>query len=241
MPAVKDTEANRQPDCPVIQSVQIAEWLRLFIEPGQVTELRALKVRQKYGKPQTMSGFFDYDHLDLMAKEAVWLDQAAQGIYFIPNPLKPALLARRSNRVDVAEQGDGASDGDVFRRRWFLVDIDPVRPAKVSATDAEKALAYDLIMRVHEHLRDRDWPVPILADSGNGYHLLYLIDLPADDGGTVERILKALAARFDTPEVRIDQAVFNPARIVKLYGTMSRKGDDTPERPHRRSQIVEVP
>jgi len=27
--------------------------------------------------------------------------------------------------------------------------------------------------------------------------------------------------------------VFNPARICKLYGTLSRKGDSTPERPHR--------
>ena len=28
-----------------------------------------------------------------------------------------------------------------------------------------------------------------------------------------------------------------PSRILKLYGTIGRKGDNTPERPHRRSQI----
>ena len=32
-----------------------------------------------------------------------------------------------------------------------------------------------------------------------------------------------------------------PARITKLYGTMTRKGDHTPERPHRRSRILEIP
>ena len=50
-------------------------------------------------------------------------------------------------------------------------------------------------------------------------------DLPADDGGIVERILKALASRFDTDAVTIDTAVFNPSRITKVYGTVAKKGD----------------
>lgn len=220
---------------------QLASRLRVFSEPGQITELRALKVKQRYGRPQTIAGFFDSDHLDLMAREALRMEQSAQGVYFTVNPVKPALLARRSNRVEVAEQGDLTSDPDILHRRWLLVDADPVRPAKISATDEEKALALDAVMRVYDHLRERGWPMPVLADSGNGYHLLYRVDLPAGDGGVVERILKALAARFDTDQVKIDQTVFNPARIVKLYGTISRKGDDTPERPHRRSAILEVP
>src|SRR5690606_16534917 len=36
-------------------------------------------------------------------------------------------------------------------------------------------------------------------------------------------------------------AVHNAARIWKLYGTTTRKGDDTPERPHRRSEVLHVP
>jgi len=35
--------------------------------------------------------------------------------------------------------------------------------------------------------------------------------------------------------------VFNPARIWKLYGTVSRKGDSIPERPHRLARILEAP
>jgi hypothetical protein len=80
-----------------------------------------------------------------------------------------------------------------------------------------------------------------VADSGNGFHLLYRIDLPADDGELVKRCLKALAHQFDTDAVKIDTSVFNPSRIVKLYGTMSRKGDSTTERPHRRSSVLRVP
>ena len=33
--------------------------------------------------------------------------------------------------------------------------------------------------------------------------------------------------------------MFNAARIVKAYGTVARKGDDIPERPHRLSRILE--
>jgi hypothetical protein len=116
-----------------------------------------------------------------------------------------------------------------------------VRKAKIGSSDAEKALAWETIQAVRDHLGGRGWPAPILADSGNGYHLLYRIDLPADDGGQVRRLLHALGERFDTDKVKIDRAVFNPARICKAYGTWSRKGDSTPERPHRQSRILEVP
>src|SRR5262249_38810007 len=107
------------------------------------------------------------------------------------------LLARRANRADRAESGDGASDADVTGRRCLLVDVDPKRPSGVSATDDEKGLALELARDVRHYLTGRGWPAPILADSGNGYHLQYKIDLPADDGGTVERCLKVLAAEFD--------------------------------------------
>ncbi|MEI7650230.1 MAG: phage/plasmid primase, P4 family, partial [Methanomicrobiales archaeon] len=34
---------------------------------------------------------------------------------------------------------------------------------------------------------------------------------------------------------------YNAGRIWKLYGTLAKKGDHTPERPHRRSRIITVP
>ncbi len=85
------------------------------------------------------------------------------------------------------------------------------------------------------------WPEPILADSGNGAHLLYRIDLPANDDGLVKRVLEGLAFRFDDAEVRVDTTTHNPARIWKLYGTLAAKGDDTDERPHRLARLTYVP
>src|SRR5262249_47639952 len=149
-------------------------------------------------------------------------------------------LARRCNRVDWAGEGELAKDKDVRRRRWLLVDADPVRDPLVSATDEEKARARDTVLAARDFLRGRGWPDPVLADSGNSYHLLYRAALPAADGGLVERVLAALAGRFDTDRVKVDRKVFNPARICKLPGTWARKGDHTPARPHRRAQLLEV-
>ncbi len=84
-----------------------------------------------------------------------------------------------------AGEGDGAADKHVTGRRWLLVDADPARDAKISSSDAEKAQALAVVRSLRRFLAGLAWPAPILADSGNGYHLLYRIDLPADDGGLV--------------------------------------------------------
>jgi hypothetical protein len=227
---------------------QVEQALSL-LAPGGVVELRALDVSTpSYRRQHTVLGYFDQDHLKEMAQEAVRLTglphprlPTAKGVYFTLNPLKPSTLARRCNRVDVAGAGDGTSDEDVEVRRWLLIDADPERDAKISATDAEKECAGTTIQAVREHLTGLGWPAPILSDSGNGYHLLYRIDLPAKDGGIVERSLKALARLFDNDSAKIDTSVFNAARICKIPGTMARKGDSTKDRPHRRAKILEAP
>lgn len=219
----------------------LAELYGRLLAPDQVVELRALDVRRGNTRPHVEAGFFDTAHLREMAKAALDLTRLAKGVYFTLNPLDPALLARRCNRTAWADAGELAKDKDVLARRWLLVDADPIRDPLVSATDAEKAEAKVVTLDVREHLRGRGWPDPVLADSGNGFHLLYRIDLPAADGGQVERLLRALAAKFDTPRVKIDQTVYNPGRICKLPGTMARKGDSTPDRPHRRALVLECP
>jgi hypothetical protein len=219
----------------------LAEQYRLLVAPGQVVELRALNVQRNGGRPHVEAGFFDHEHLADMAKIALHISRHAKGVYFTLNPLNPDLLARRCNRIDWAKEGELAKDKDVLCRRWLLIDADPVRDPLVSASDDEKAVVYQTILDVREFLRSRSWPDPLLADSGNGYHLLYPIDMPSNDGGAVERILRALAQRFDSEQVKIDQTVFNPSRICKLLGTLARKGDSTPSRPHRRAKLLEAP
>lgn len=220
---------------------KMTAWLKLFVGTGEAAELRALDYVERPGlRPGTASGFFDTDHLELMAQEALRVSQTAKGVYFTLNPLNPDLLSRRNNRLDIARD-DLAADKDVVVRRWLLVDVDPCRIAGVSASAIEKDKALTKIGQTRDFLRERGWPDPVFADSGNGYHLLYRVDLPTADGELVKRVLHALGDRFDDDSVKVDRAVFNPARIVKLYGTLARKGDSTPQRPHRWSSILEIP
>jgi hypothetical protein len=53
-------------------------------------------------------------------------------------------------------------------------------------------------------------------------------------------MLKGIAARCAPEDIDVDIKVFNAARITKLYGTMVKKGDSTPERPHRRARLLEI-
>jgi hypothetical protein len=219
---------------------QIVAWMRTILAPDQVVELRALHVQQRYGRPRTVAGFFSAEHVERMVKEALALSGKAKGVYFTLNPLNPDLLARRCSRVDVAETNELAADRDVLRRRWLLVDADPVRLSGISATDIEKAKALQVARSIRLHLCDRGWPEPMKADSGNGYHLLYRIDLPTEHGEIVRRVLRVLASRFSSDAVVIDTAVFNAARICKFPGTLTMKGDPMPDRPHRVAQLLEV-
>jgi hypothetical protein len=222
-------------------ATRLAELYRLLIAPDQVVELRALHVSSGRGRPHTEAGFFDGGHLAEMAKTALELSLKARGVYFTLNPVHADLLARRCNRVDWANDGELTKEKDILARRWLLIDCDPVRDPHISATDEEKAAALATARGVRAFLHQRAWPDPILADSGNGFHLLYRVDLHADDKGMIERILHALAKQFDCDKVKIDRKVFNASRICKLPGTWARKGDNMPMRPHRQAQLLEVP
>src|SRR5262249_24017141 len=87
------------------------------------------------------------------------------------------------------------------------------------------------------------WPLPVEADSANGGHLLYAIDLANNEGSLdlIERCLKALDFLFSDEQVNVDTTVGNAARVRKLYGTVGAQGDGTPDRPHRLARLLAVP
>jgi P4 family phage/plasmid primase-like protien len=222
---------------------EMRQHLALVVEPGQVVELRFLGVKGEpggWGGPHTVSGYFD--NMDKLVAAALRIGPHAQGTYITLNPVNPALLSRRRNRTEPAgKDAATTADGDIPRRRWLLIDCDPHRPSGISATAAERDAAGAVASVISNRLDDEGWPTAIWADSGNGTHLLYPIDLPADDGGLVKRTLEVLAAFANTDAAAVDIKVFNPARITKLYGAVARKGDDTPDRPHRTARMLHVP
>ncbi len=228
----------------------VRHFLEALFQPGDVFEVRAPDCRERRDARYafTCSGYFTFETLDAAAAAIAELDRSgiAPGIYVTMNPVAPALLARAANRIKTRAR-ETTTDKDIVGRRWLLIDVDPVRPAGVSSTNGELALALERARAIAEYLTSIGWPAPILAMSGNGYHLLYRVDLPADDGGLVKAVLAALAVRFSDEMVAVDRSVHNAARIVKVVGTMSRKGDDLrgapglEDRPHRRAEIIAAP
>jgi hypothetical protein len=191
----------------------IRRTLSILLGPGNVGELRALNVPNGRGYLETHAGYFN--DLNAMAKEAARLsDIGAEGVYATLNPVRKELLARSANRVVGArKRGTSTSDRDVTHRRWLLVDLDPERPSGISSSDAEREIASARAADVCRGLCASDWPEPLVGDSGNGFHLLYRIDLEADDRGLVQGVLEALAVRYGDGAVKVDTSVFNPARI----------------------------
>lgn len=225
----------------VTPTTVIEDALRLLHPADEVFEVRILG-SDRAGT--VISGYFN-DRAIAAAEIAKW-DGKAEGIYHTINPVAPALLERADNRLRVGvKSGQATSDADILRRTMLPIDVDPDRPAKTSATGAELKAAGRVIRLVKTHLEDElGWPAGILVMSGNGGHLNYPIDLPNDveSRDLLKRVLAELAKKYDEQGVaHVDKSVWNASRIMKVSGTMACKGDSTPERPHRRSKLLEVP
>jgi archaellum biogenesis ATPase FlaH len=222
-----------------INTETITQTLTTLIGDGNVCELRALGVDNR---KRTDSGYFDDFVAAAKAIEAYATDPTTKGCYVVLNQIDASLLSRAHNRMERFSQLT-TSDKDVTRRRWLYVDCDPKRPAGISSTDAECELAIDRTEKIREWLMSEGASEPIHAMSGNGAHLLVPIDLPNDDESLqlVKAVLTVLSDKFSDELVDVDQSVCNAARICRLYGTPARKGDSTPERPHRVSVLTYVP
>ena len=222
-------------DAPSLKDVRQA--LTLLVEPGAAVELRVPHTRRG-----TASGYFS--DLEKLAQAATQLSGTAPGVYFTLNPIDARLLFRARDRV-VDHARHTTADDDVPRRRWCPIDFDPRRPSGISSTDAEHAAALERARACLSWLRERGCPATslVLADSGNGGHILVRIDLPNDPSARslLARVLQAVAFQFDDDQVSVDQKTGNAGRVWKLYGTLAAKGENLPERPHRPARILEAP
>lgn len=215
----------------------VATTLRTFFLPTEVFELR---IPWKKGSRSGADGGW-FDDVELAADAAARYD-SCKGVYFSLNPPLPELIHRdASNRILQGIQT--TSDAQIVSRRWIPIDLDCERPSDISASDDEKKRSFIIVDKIVEYLAEMGFPQPITADSGNGFHLHIPVTLPNDDASKelVKRFLQALSTRFSRDGVKVDESVFNAARIMKLYGTWARKGSNTEQRPHRQSKLLYVP
>jgi hypothetical protein len=209
--------------------------VKALFDQGQVVELRAL------GRRYTVSGY--YDNLEALASDAVRLSSNPEfeGVYWTIQQLNPALLARSPNAY-IERARTTTSDPDVTAFIWLPIDLDPVRPAGISSSEQEKTRAFQKAKDVLAFLQQEFGnPHIVWADSGNGYHLLVKIAaLPSSDKQLISRVLETLSQKFTDDHVKVDRTMFNPARILKAYGTVARKGANTAERPHRATEVRHI-
>ncbi|QDV41415.1 hypothetical protein Enr13x_12540 [Stieleria neptunia] len=241
MSTVSNTPANASPR----RSTDVAEFLKA-IHPDGVYEIRIFETPDKKGGSfkATASGY--YNDADAAASHVrQWSRVEPPGIYVTINPVDDSLLARSANKI-VFRAKHATADGDIQRRRWIFIDIDPVRPSGISATKEESDAAVAKCREIYDWLKGRDWPEPIRAMSGNGTYLFYRVDLPNDNESEklVQSFINAVADRFTDEFVDIDRKVFNASRVAKIGGTWARKGenlagiDGIEDRPHRQSVFV---
>src|SRR5690242_18719087 len=93
VPAARDNSGitSAGDPAPPVDADTVANWLRVFVHPGDVVELRA--IRHDKGVD---AGYFDHARLEDMARAAHELSQSGdhKGVYFTFNPVAPALLSR---------------------------------------------------------------------------------------------------------------------------------------------------
>lgn len=215
------------------------EGLDTLVRPGQIVELRVIGAHYLTEK-KTLSGFFDdLSALREAAHERAW--NLARSVCITLNPVRRDAPHDVDNRVGLALWGGCTADADIARIQTILLDFDPERPRGVCATDTEHRGALDRGRAVARWLHERG-VYASLADSGNGAHVYIHVDLPADTDteGLIDRVMTAVSFGFDDADVALDPDTGNPSRVAKLPGTMNRKGDDLPARPHRRSEMLEM-
>lgn len=224
-----------------INESQIRHWWSVFKGDGKLVEIRLL------GK-NTYSGYFtNIETLITQIKPYLDANNAQYygnlQAYYTLNEINADLYSREQRDVFVKKPKSTTTDGDIVRRCFVLIDLDPNRSAGISASNEEFEKAHLKAVDLYRYLIKEGFKEPIITRSGNGWHVYVTCDMPNDDehNKLVKRFLQSLSNMFSGGGVEIDEKVFNPARIDKLIGTWAKKGASSDERPWRIADIVKVP
>ncbi|MCC6419518.1 MAG: AAA family ATPase [Gemmataceae bacterium] len=224
------------------KAAEIERTLRVFCVPGQVFSVQVL-----YG-PRNAKSFVTGDIAEAV-RVALHFDETRPiGVYFTPNPVRP----------DWAGSTAFPKDEQIVERYWLLIDCDPIRPSGTSSTEAEAAASWRVLDGCRSLLDGAGLVGTVVAFSGGGWHLCYPVLLPNDAAAKelIRSVLRHLQEQYGAkatkeedallkvgqplpiPKASVDTSCHDAKRIWPVYGTWKRKGQDSPERPHRLTYIV---
>ena len=204
--------------------------------PGQQVEIRVL-IKDGY----SMLGRFDN-----VAKMFEWLlaadhDPNVTAIWWTIQELSP------ESAPNNLERRYGSKNESMARRRWIFVDVDRAKKKDAPASNDRPASGEELaalesrFQVVLGWLEEHGITPSLTAMSGNGYHLFVPVDNWPNDAeheNLAKAFIRTLNTKFSDEKVNIDVATAHAGRLAKVPGTVSRKGDETSERPYRVSHVV---
>lgn len=230
----------------VIDEKHTREFLTKLLKINSVVEIRG--ITQTKGRRTNRSGYFtDVNKAIECLKNTYDYDTGA--IYFVMNKIanpKDVMAKEQANKF--IPSNSTTKDDMIESYQWLYVDIDSIRSAGISATEEEIKQAGLVARKVYNYMQDKGFSKPLVALSGNGYHLLYRTNLMISNKSNyklseeyllVKKVLEVLDIYFSNDKAKIDVVNCNPSRICKLYGTYSKKGTSTLERPHRLSHVFD--
>lgn len=200
--------------------------LRLLFELGQVVGVSGIRLND------TMSKKF-YTDLDLAAAVIERADASGnfKGIYISLQMLMEGSTSDK--RKDVASYVH------------LMIDFDR-KVKNGNASDEERSAIEQVMQEAREWLSGILQSEPLVADTGNGFHLVFKLQ-PFAAGERAMSFLKeciqAVKAKFERPwlNLEIDASVAEPEQLTRCYGTWNRKYPETPGRPQRQSKILSAP
>lgn len=197
--------------------------------PHGVSEVRVIRP----GGTVLGIGFFDDE--EAFVRECARAN-AAGNVYVGIQPRPRRLLPLATNAIRPLRTGASAKDIDTIVAT--VVDIDPVRPKDAASTDAELARAVVAAETAASWCESEGLVRPRVVMSGNGTQLWFALPPTplGDRRELLQRGMKAfeaqVRARVQSDAVHVD-SIHDVARIIKVVGTISHKGDGAADRPYR--------
>ena len=173
-----------------------------------------------------------YQDRDTFIKEVAYMNKESFTCYTGIQPRIEGLNASASNE-------------GVKALHKLYTDIDPKRPDKTNSTDAEKAGALLVARKIQTDFESRGYQRPIVADSGNGFWVLFTIpEIEINDTNRAEVAAKLKAwgqriiDKYSSVAVKIDN-VYDLKRITKVFGTRIFNKPESEGRPQRVSGFLD--
>lgn len=207
-----------------------ATWRWLAHEAYGVSEVRVIR------RQEGVVGIGFFDREDAFVRECIGANVGAN-VYVGIQPRPRRFLARAANTIRPLRRG--ARNEDIEVLLGTVIDLDPVRPKDEAATLDELATALAAARKGAQWCQEQALRPPLLMMSGNGAQLWFAVPavvLAAPHREPMLLGMRAFEAQaralLQSQHVHVD-SIYDPARIIKVIGTVSFKGPGTPERPHR--------